>query len=340
MLIPLICCLPFPGGQQQTPDDPLLLPFSTSDAVIVLDAETGRRQALTGVIEDLVGDRVLLRRGGAGRVDTIRLREIETLQFLKSPLFDDGLKLMRAGKWQSAVDLLDQASIAEPRQWVKREIDAEAARGDFALRRFEQVIVRVERIFERDPLTRHINLLPLVWDERMPEAERFTVAPAELAAQSPIRRLCAASASLHLPEFRGPAESALAELRTSGLPGIQELATAQLWRLPILDDLPLRPGKLQLWVNRADSFDFWLRGGPLAVIGRLQLRGHDYDSAANSLLWFPVMQGTDRGLAAACQVQAAIAARQSGRPDEAQRLLNEARLRFPDCGAVRELSQP
>jgi tetratricopeptide (TPR) repeat protein len=322
-------------AQQQ---DPLLLPFTTSDVVVTLNPETGQFKALTGVIQDLIGGRVILRRGGAGRIDTIRLRNVHELRFGKSNLFDDGLRLAKVGQWAAAVDSFDRAVIAEPRRWAQREIDAASARALLALRRYDAVIERIEQISASDPATRHVHLLPLVWDERISETERFQADVSQLASTSAIRRLSAASALLHDLDSRAPAKDVLVELRTSGIPGIQELATAQLWRIPVLENTTLRPAERALWKNRASSFAFWLRGGPLALLGRMELAAHDYDAAAASFLWLPTMQADDRPLAAACMIHGAKAVRMSGRPGEAKNILAEAATRYPKCSAIVDLS--
>lgn len=335
----IVSLLLLPAYGQPPSGDPLLLPFSTTESVVVHDSETGQSIELTGTIEDLTGDRILLRRGGAGRVDTIRLRDVKELRFAKSHLFDEGLRQAKEHNWAAAVTAFDQASIAEPRRWVQREIDAAAARASLALFDFDDAVKRIERIAASDSQTRHLNLLPLVWDERVGPQEKYQCETDQLKAPSEIRRLCAASALLEDRELRLDAAGVLVQLKTSANAGIQEIATAQLWRMQLLNDLPLRSGELRLWKDRATRMDYWLRGGPLTVVGRFELRAHKYDDAAASLMWLPTMQADDRGLAARCLLSAAEAVRQSGRPKEASRILAEAGLRFPDTFSVQQMKR-
>lgn len=323
----------------QPPDDPALLPFVGSDAVTVVDALTGHTEVRRGVIEEFVGDQIVLRRTGVGRQETIRLRHVLRLEFRRTRQYEEGLRLLSVGEWEAALASLDAAVIAEPRAWVQRETEAAAARALLALRRYDAVIERVERIVRQDPLTRHLHLLPLVWDERLPPEERLQAEPVDLQHQSALRRLCAASALLHDDRAGDAAAAELAELRVSGIAGVQELAETQLWRRTVLQDAPLRSGEFELWTARANALDPWLRGGPFAVLGRLAVRDHRYDDAAACLLWLPLMHPEDRPLAAAGLAGAARAQELAGRPDEARRLRAEAVDRFPDCSASRTLAE-
>ena len=92
----------------------------------MLDGNSQRRKVIAGVIEDLAGHSVVLRRGGS-TVEVFKLREIESIQFGKSASFDEGLRQMQNHEWLPAIATLKIAETTEPREWVVREIQASLA---------------------------------------------------------------------------------------------------------------------------------------------------------------------------------------------------------------------
>ena len=176
-------------------ETPLVLPFTTTDRIVMRDGNAQRTKVIPGVIEDLAGHSVVLRRGGS-TVEVFKLREIESIQFGKSASFDEGLRHMQNHEWLPAIASLKIAETTEPREWVVREIQASLAEALRAAGKFEECMEVVERIYEDDPNTRHLNMLPLVWDERLPPEHRVSVRLEDLKSPSLLRQLVAASALL------------------------------------------------------------------------------------------------------------------------------------------------
>lgn len=318
-----------PAAAQQLPGpEHTLLPFVTTDAVVQRQRVTGQVQRLTGVIENVTGEVVQLRRS-SDRLDAIALRDVVELQFQKSPEFDAGLLKLQRQDYAGAVAALRAALQVEPRGWVTAEIRAATARALLGLRQYEDVIREIDSILQQDAQTRHVALLPLVWDERLPASERYAANPADLQATSVTRQLTAAAALLQQPAHEGAAVEVLTRLRTAASPGVQHLAEVQLWRQRLLHPERLRRADVTFWQDRVRDWHGEVRGCGEFVLGRALLQLHDYDGAALSLLWLPGLTPHDPATAASSLRDAAVALQASGRTAAAQQLTEELRQRFP-----------
>ncbi|MEJ7594403.1 MAG: hypothetical protein WKF77_22950 [Planctomycetaceae bacterium] len=300
-------------------ESPLILPFTTTDQIVMREGNSQRTKVIPGVIEDLAGHSVVFRRGG-NTVEVFKLREIESIQFGKSAAFDEGLRQMENHEWSRAIASLKIAETTEPREWVVREIQASLAEALRAAGKFAECTEVVEKIYEKDPNTRHLNTLPLVWDERLPAEHRVTVRPEDLKSSSLLRQLVAASAILQDPAHESAAAVVLQALKTGPRAALQELAEAQLWRLRLLHPETIRASETTLWMQRVRDFDKRQRSGPEYVIGRALLAVHDYDNASTSLLWMPFVAPLDPPTTTACTTEAITALKQSGRLTEAEQL--------------------
>ncbi len=303
-------------------DTPLILPFTTTDQIVIRDGDSQRTKIIPGVIEDIAGQSVVLRRGG-NAVEVFKLRDIESIQFGKTAAFDEGLRHIQNREWTRAIDTLSIAETTEPREWVVREIQASQAEGLRGAGRFDECIKVVEKIYEHDPNTRHLNLLPLVWDERIPQEHRFKARVNDLKSPSLLRQLVAASALLQDPMHQSAAAVVLQSLKTGPRAAIQQLAESQLWRLRLLHPESIRASETEGWMQRVRDFDKRQRSGPEFIIGRALLAVHDYDNASTSLLWMPLVAPLDPPTTLACTNEAIGALKKSGRIAEAIQLQRE-----------------
>ncbi|MCA9035220.1 MAG: hypothetical protein KDA91_08825 [Planctomycetaceae bacterium] len=295
--------------------DRSLLPFVTTDHVIIREAIGGKETRLTGVIEDLRGDVVQLRRG-SGEPMRIHLREVIELQFQKSADFNRGLLHMQKRQWNEALMAFDQAFLVEHREWVRRELLAASSEALLAMGQLKAVPPRIAKIAESDPETRHVGLLPMVWDHRMPTDKRYPATGTDLSAVSPLIQLTAASVLLDQPEFNDAATQTLTTLRLNAQPFVQQLAEAQMWRTRIIDASLLKPSDAQRMSDRVRDFDRSIRSGPEFLLGRSFMILHDYDNAAIHLMWPSSLHTPDRYLASVSLSEAAEALERSGRIGE------------------------
>lgn len=321
---------------QQT-DDVSVLPFVATDAVLVRSPVTGHVTRRSGVIENLAGNIVYLRRAGGAKVERIRLRDVHELSFRKSAEYDAGLELLQKRDCEKALSSFQTAESIERRAWVSREIMASSAQALVTLGRRPEAVKRIEKILEDDPATRHVALLPVVWDERLPPSERGAAAPDELKSPSLLQRLTAASVLLQSTEHGAAARETLTELRTCGKTGIQDLAEIQLWRVRLLKPDQLRRTDVTFWQTRAAELDRTMRGAAEFLIGRALMRFYEYDTAAVSLMWMPLMCPDDRVTAAASLRDAAEAMRQSGRAAAAAQVTGELMAWFPETSSAMQV---
>jgi hypothetical protein len=300
-------------------EPPVILPLTTTDQIVMRAGTSQRTKVIPGVIEDLAGHSVVFRRSG-NAVEVFKLREIESIQFGKSASFDEGLRQIQDHDWLRAIASLKIAETTEPREWVVREIQASLAEALRAAGKFDECTEVVEKIYEQDPNTRHLNALPLVWDERLPPEHRVDARSEDLKSPSLLRQLVAASALLQDPAHESAAAGVLQTLKTGPRLALQQLAEAQLWRLRLLHPETIRASETALWMQRVRDFDKRQRSGPEFVIGRALLAVHDYDNASTSLLWMPLVAPLDPPTTTACTNEAITALKQSGRVAEAEQL--------------------
>ena len=321
-VVGLMCALSAASPAQEPSS---ILPFTTTDHVVIRDGNSERSRTVPGVIEDLSGNSLVFRRGG-NTVEVLKLRDIEFIRFSRSAAFDEGLRRMQNHEWPLAIGSLKIAETTEPREWVVREIQASLAESLRAVGQFEECLEVVERIYEKDPNTRHLNMLPLVWDERLPEQHRCKARPEDLKAASLLRQLVAASALLQDSEHETAATVVLQSLKNGPRAALQQLAEAQLWRLRLLHPENIRASEIEHWMQRVREFDKRQRSGPEFVIGRALLTIHDYDNASTSLLWMPLVAPLDPPTTTACTMEAITALTQSGRLAEAAQLRQTLKL--------------
>ena len=305
-------------------DEESRLPLATDDRVVIRSEGGYRTKTLSCVIEDIAGQKIVVRRSGS-TVNVIRLQEVVSVHFRKSEEFNEGLKKLRERDWKTALTSLQTAVTTENRNWVRREINSHLAQAYRALGEFEGCLATVEKIVQDDPDTRHVVELPLVWDERLPVKHRIQLAAADLKSPSEVRRLTAASALLRDSSQEAAVVAVLKDLEKSATGVFLELVRAQLWRLRLLHPEQLREAEVESWSQHVQELDRRTRSGPEFVIGRALLATHDYDNAATSLLWMPLLEPLDPPTTNASLQDAITALELSGRQSEADKL----RLEYP-----------
>lgn len=317
----LTCAVIFlrPTVQAQAPDEDPPPQLTFTDQVVIRKEGSPRTTTMSGVIEDMAGETIVFRRSG-NTLDVFGLREIVSVRYQKSAEFDDGLLKLHNRDWEAAVPAFQAAAAIEPRKWAVREIRASLALALRASGRFAESLETVERILSEDPNSRHVVELPLVWDERLPAHQRISLNAADLRSDSLARQLTAASALLHEPEHQAAAISTLQFLRKTARGQLQKLAETQLWRVRLLRPNELRESEIAHWSERVRDFERRTRAGAEFIIGRSLLLIHDYDNAATSLLWMPLLEPLDPPTTAASLADAISALDLSGRTAEAARL--------------------
>jgi tetratricopeptide (TPR) repeat protein len=309
-------------AQDDTAPEP---PAVSVDQVELRPVGLRRAKVLSGVIEDVIAESVVIRRT-AGAPDVVPLRDVATLRFQKPVDYEAGLKLLQNYRWSEALPLITKALDEEQRPWVIREIRAARAEIFRAQRRYDDCIREVEQILDSDPDTRHLLLLPLVWDERLEESARYIGRAEDLQSDSECRRLVTATALLHESAHQQQAEAVLRDLKRNGRGSMGAIVELQLWRLSLLTTGAIRELAVEQWQVRLREFQRELRGPGEWICGRALMVLNDYDRALTALLWMPLVAPLDPASTAAAIQDAVVAAKQAGRPGEAAALTLEREL--------------
>ena len=315
--------------------DELLLPHKGSDIIVYVN-DAGRRQKVSGSIEDIRGDRLVFRPNGSGPVQRIDMARLAQLVFRRGVDWDAALALMKEGDDETALERITKEIESETRPWAWAEAMALAARLEIQLGRRDRAVSRIELIRSQDTRTRHMGLAPFVWDESLPQHERLQLPLIRLTSRSPLIRVAAASAWLHDPANRPGAVHALQEVAAAeGASLIGRLARAQLWRLHLLENPGQENPVLDIWRESVEDLPPGARGGPQFVLARNLESVHDYDRAALSYLWTPTMTPWDPALSANSMRRAIICLKKAGRHAEASQMASELKQTYPKTSAAR-----
>lgn len=320
------------AGAQET-----VLPFGSTDSVTV-QRDADRAEQMGGRIEDISGETLTLRRNGRGDIKVLRMSDVTTLKFSKSEIFERGLQQLDEGEYSAAIRFFDRGIEGEARDWAASELQAVAVKTCIRMGDRDSAVTRVEWILERDPASRHVSLLPLVWDHRLPANERVTGSVDDLNSQSSVRQLVAASALLGDSQHHQQSVLQLRKLRTLPFKRLAELAETQLWRLPVVAADEQHVALVRLWESRLSQLPLEVRGGAQFAFARCLQQRHDYDNASVAFLWQPFMLPTDEALAAASVLESVRCLQASGRTKEAAVLRQELQTRFPDTSAAQSLT--
>lgn len=299
------------------------------DKVVVRGSSTGARMTITGTVEDYTGVEVSIRTDPAEPPRTFPAKHVVEIQTSQTEAHTRGINLLAAGQADEAIGELETALKKETRVWVRREIVATLVRA--ALRRgdFAAAGVRFQALVKSDPETRHFRLIPLIWGPEKISVDVCEQARGWLAGASEPGRLIGASLLYTDPESGRDARAILKKLASSADPRIQPLAQMQAWREEALGG---KPGKLQTaqWQRRIDELSEDLRAGPNYLLGRAYAARHDYELAAATLLWLPLVDDHDHRLAARALLEAGAALDKIGQHEEARTLYQEVTTRYSD----------
>lgn len=248
-------------------------------------------------------------------------------------------QFFRDGQYERSLNVCSLAVEDQLSDRIFNRFQALAARCCLRLHRRDEALRRVELIWQRDPTSADLSLVPLVWDDRVPAAERCSVSSAELTSSSPLRRLAAASSLLQDPRYTEDCVRVLTEIRGKRQPPLTVLAEAQLWRVkaPQTDAIPL-PVVVR-WQKRAATFSQSLRAGAQFVVGRACQLRHKPDMAVPELLWAPLMAPDDPVLASCGLAEAVVCLEMTGRVESAGRLRRELQHRYGQLSAGRRLEK-
>ncbi|HTI51904.1 MAG TPA: hypothetical protein VL475_13165, partial [Planctomycetaceae bacterium] len=182
-------------------------------------------------------------------------------------------------------------------------------------------------ILKSDPETRHFRLIPLAWSAEEVSSAVRDEAQTWLQESSEAARLIGASLLVNDPVRKNAARAALRELATSTDKRLQVLAQMQGWRLELAAE-SISDLEILHWQDRINELSPDLRAGPAYVLGSAYAARHDYELAAATLLWLPLVDDHDFRLSARACLEAGQALDKIGQHAEAQELFREVSQRF------------
>ena len=321
---------------------PLVILFAASaagaqDKVVLQRSTLSTRITISGLVEDYTGVEVSIRTEPGEAPKTYPAAEVIEIQTPQTDSHTRGLKLLAEGNVEQAIRELEAALRKEPRTWVRRDILAALVR--CGLRRGDYVSAgsRFLALLKSDSTTRHFRVIPLVWAPEAISRDARSEARSWMDGPVDAARLMGASLLYDDAESGKEARAVLKKLSSSTDSRVRPLAQMQAWRDEALAG---NPGRLQTsqWRARIDELPEELRAGPCYLLGRSYAARHDYELAAATLLWLPLIDDHDFRLAARACLEAGTALQKIGQHAEARTLFREVTERFADTPFADEAS--
>lgn len=258
------------------------------------------------------------------RIPAKDVLEIET-QRSESQLA--GLEAYSAGDYTTALARLTEARQSERRAWMQRELTADIVRCHRAMGQTAYACSEFARLAGLDPLTPHLDCIPLAWRTSRPpigmegDFRRWLAHPA-----SPAMQLLAAG-YMQSGESRNMAGTALQSLSRHTDERIASLAKAQQWRMKMvqadLDDA-------DFWRSTVDDMPETLRAGPYYIVGKAYERNKAPRQAALAWMHVPILYPDQPAIAAECLAEAADAFETQGQAEHARRAWKEIVEQYAD----------
>ena len=300
--------------------------FAQDKVVLRRGTATGKI-TMSGFIEDYTGAEISIRLDPTDPPRKYPAADVIEIQTLQTEPHNQGLKHLAEGHVEEALRDLVTALKKETRGWVRREILAALVRAHLRRGDYAAAGSRFLALVRSDSASRHFRIIPLVWGPQETLAEARLEATGWLKSPLEPARLLGASLLYDDPELAKTARETLLELSSSPDERVRELAQFQFWRR---DALAGTVGDLQLaqWHERIAALPEDLRAGPVYLLGRVYLARRDYELAAATLLWVPLVDDHDFRLAARACLEAGVALDKIGQRDEARTLFLEVVRRF------------
>lgn len=308
------------------------------DKVTLLDEKTGSRTRLLCTVVDHTGQFLKYRIRDDSPITVKPSAQVISIETPQTRPHIEALEKYAAGETKEATRLFEQALKQEPRGWVRRDILAMLVRCALRENNRAQAGDRFLLIYSSDKTTQHFKSMPLLWTTAPPTPALHSAAMNWMTQNTPAAKLLAASALLFDPKYQRSAKLDLAGLRSNTDESIRTLAIAQLWRLE-LPDGKVASATIEAWKDGIGNMPKELRGGPYFVLGESRRQRREYDLAAVSLLWVPLIYDHDYQLSALASLNAADSLKAIGQEEEAAALYREVVLRYGQSSYAQDAAQ-
>lgn len=298
--------------------------------------QDGEWVSVRGDIRDIQGSILVFEPAGQFNLKSLPLSTIKSFTFTSNANYARGVSSFGTKNYRAAEQHFEKAVQAEGRDWAKLEILIRIAESMVADNRRKDSIAIFQQIYRMAPDSRLLGQLPLVWDADLPAKERLVLPADRMTTADEVTRLAIASCYLHDEDYQSRAKAVLKKLRTvSKSPAIAHLATAQLWRLSLLDKTDTVLMLTDVWEKQWHRMPASVRSGPGYVLGRCLQQQNEFDRAALVLLWSPYVKVNDFAIAAASLKSAAACLDAAGRKSESDSVFRELVQRFADQSSAK-----
>jgi tetratricopeptide (TPR) repeat protein len=298
-----------------------------TDKVVLQGTTASSRVTLLCEVTDYTGEAIVLRTPTSKGDRRFPSSQVVSVKTPRMATHDRGLEHLKKSEYDQAEASLTQALTDEARRWVRREILADLVRCSFRQNRYADAGSQFRRLYLADRTTRHIRLIPLVWDETPIDAETRTTAAAWLEDKEAVMRLIGASLLLRDSRYGESAQDTLRALASEPGQRVRLLASWQEWRLKQrsgeVSDLELARRE-----TLVEELDKELRPGPWYLIAKAHLIRQEYDLASAAFLRLPLLHDTDHPMTPQAMFNAARALEQIGFRRQALQLDQEVIDRY------------
>ena len=304
------------------------------DRVVLQGTTASSRVTMQCEILDYNGERIVFRTATTKTEQRFPASQVVTVKTRRMPPHNRGLDHLKAGKFPQAEAELSQALNEEPRRWVRREIRADLIRCCLQQCEYGKAGNHFRRLYDEDPETRHVRLIPLVWDNVAVNEESIVIAAAWLQDKKSVMRLIGASLLLDDRNYGEAAKDTLRALAKEPGKRVRLLAGWQERRLKLRNGevTDLEMARLETLVEELETD---LRPGPWYLVGRAHVIRQEFDLASAAFLRLPISHNTDHPMTPRAMFNAARALEQIGFRNQSRRLDQEVIDRYAWSPAAR-----
>lgn len=298
-----------------------------TDKVVLQGTTASSRVTLQCEVTDYTGEAIVLRTPTAKDDRRFPSSQVVSVKTPRMASHERGLEHLKKAEYYQAEESLTQALTDEARRWVRREILADLVRCSLRQNRYAAAGSQFQRLFLADRTTRHIRLIPLVWDDTPIDAETRVTAASWLEDKESVMRLIGASLLLRDSRYGESAQDMLRNLASEPGRRVRLLASWQEWRLKQrtgeVSDLELARRE-----TLVEELDKELRPGPWYLIAKAHLIRQEYDLASAAFLRLPLLHDSDHPVTPLAMFNAARALEQIGFRRQAAQLDQEVIDRY------------
>lgn len=294
----------------------------TADEVILRGSTSASRITLTGEVLDYTGKRLTLRTAPTKPEQSYSAADVIAVKTSYNEAHQAGLRALDQGQTELAAPAFERALEQELRTWVRRDLLVLQVRCDLRREDWVSAAQRFLRLYQSDPDTKSIDLMPVRWTTQAITLEMRGQAAVWLKESSPISSLIAASWLCFEPKYETECEHLWPSLVRLPDERLRSLAQWQSYRRRQHFEGVDEP-EIRRWEARISRLPHELRAGPYFMLGQAFGTLHQHDLAAATYLRVPFSHSTDHPLTSRALFEAAVCFERMRLNSEATALFRE-----------------